>query len=61
MARYNVRMIQRIVEEAFVQVEAESQDAAVLAATSLANAGKVEWQFLSCDEPVEACSADQQP
>lgn len=56
MTRFRIGLVQTVVEEATVFVEADSFEEAEQRAIAQANAGEVEWRFLDVTEPVEVVS-----
>lgn len=57
MPRYGVRLYQTVLEEAYIEIEADDEDAAKQAALERANTGvptAIEWEFLEAVGDVEA-------
>lgn len=54
MAKFNVHVFQKIVEEAWIEIDAADPEDAKNAAIKKVRNEDVQWSFLgTCDEPVE--------
>jgi hypothetical protein len=58
--KYRIGLVQTVVEEATVSVEAATAEEAERVALAAANSGNVEWRFLSAEDPVEIVSVDKE-
>lgn len=56
--KYRVGLIQTVVEESTLFIEAPSREEAERLAIAKANEGEVEWAFLEAPEPVAVVTVD---
>lgn len=58
MPKYRVGLIQTVVEESTVFIDAPDREEAERLALAKANEGEVEWEFLEAPDPVRVVTVD---
>lgn len=58
--KFKIGLVQTVVEEATVTVEADDAEAAERIALSAANSGNVKWRFLEATDPVGVVSVSEE-
>lgn len=61
MKHFKIRMLQTVIEEAHVAIDAVDESAACDMALALANTGNVDWRFLESFDNVAVDSVEEWP